>query len=481
MRKRIPLLSPTFWATSHSVFEQAFWIALFALQAPMLGPHAFGVMALAMVFVGFCEFVFVNVASESLVSLNEVDDRHFDTMLTVTVIASVAAAGIIFTGASVYRHLFQDAELAKVLQWMAVLPVVSALSSAPTAMAQRQMQFRALAQRSIVSLIAGGGVGLMLTLTGAGVWALVWQAIVQRVVGTIALWLFVPLPFRLALSSSHFSDLRGFATKMALSRIMNWSQGPLSRLILGLYLGSTDLGIFSLATRLNNILVQVALAPRIGVARVELRRFKVDPRGLEAAARRLFLVTSLVCFPLFIGGAAIVPTLFHLWLGPEWSGSIGPSQLMILMGVPSITFYCATSLLLALNHQASEAFISTCQTVSISLLVLVTAPFGLIAVTAAIVLRQFALLPLPVLLMHRKCGLSVRTIILPQLPALLAALAMGLLVRLLTPTLEAEMGSAAALAALVGGGAALYTSLVALMLPDLTGQIAQHLMRMPHD
>src|SRR5262249_38476311 len=99
MLKKISLASPTFWATTHSAFEQAFWIALFALQAPLLGPHAFGLVALAMVLVGFCEFVFVTVASEALVSLNEIEDRHFDTMLTVTILASLVAAAAIFFGA----------------------------------------------------------------------------------------------------------------------------------------------------------------------------------------------------------------------------------------------------------------------------------------------------------------------------------------------------------------------------------------------
>jgi len=49
MPKRLSLSSPTFWATTNSIFEQVFWIALFALQAPLLGPRAFGLIALAAV------------------------------------------------------------------------------------------------------------------------------------------------------------------------------------------------------------------------------------------------------------------------------------------------------------------------------------------------------------------------------------------------------------------------------------------------
>jgi O-antigen/teichoic acid export membrane protein len=480
MLKKILFASPTFWATTHSAFEQAFWIALFALQAPLLGPHAFGLITLAMVLVGFCEFVFVTVASEALISLNEIEDRHFDTMLTVTILASLVAGAAIFFGADYYGRLMKDAELARVLQWMAILPLVSAFCSAPTAAAQRRMQFRALAQRSIVSLIAGGSVGLALTLAGTGVWALVWQALVQRIVGAITLWLCVPLRPRLGISPRHFRDLRGFAAKMAASRIMNWVQAPLSRLILGFYLGTIDLGIFSLAARLNNVLVQVALGPRIAVARVAFRRFKADPSGLEPEARRLFLITSVCCFPLFIGGAAILPILFHLWLGPEWNGSVKPAQFMLLMGVPTVTFYCTTALLLSLNHQATEAFISTCQTISVVLVVAAAVPFGLTAVTAAIALRQLVMLPLPVILLHRQCKLSMQTILLTQLPALLASAAMGAAVLLLGPSLESRLGNATSMMLLLVGSVFFYGSLIALMLPGPAGRAAQQLTRLLH-
>ena len=46
----------------------------------------------------------------------------------------------------------------------------------------------------------------------------------------------------------------------------------------------------------------------------------------------------------------------------------------------------------------------------------------------------------------------MRTIAVSQLPALLAATAVGLLVLVMAPTLEAQLGSAAALIALVGAG-----------------------------
>jgi O-antigen/teichoic acid export membrane protein len=51
------VLSATSWLTTKTVFSQVFAILLFAIQAPVLGPRAFGLMSVVMVFVGFCEYL----------------------------------------------------------------------------------------------------------------------------------------------------------------------------------------------------------------------------------------------------------------------------------------------------------------------------------------------------------------------------------------------------------------------------------------
>ncbi len=67
-----------------------------------------------------------------------------------------------------------------------------AFAAAPTAATKRDMQFQPLALRTIHSLFVRGIVGLVLTLAGAAVWALVWQAIITRLVASIVLWYTVP-------------------------------------------------------------------------------------------------------------------------------------------------------------------------------------------------------------------------------------------------------------------------------------------------
>jgi O-antigen/teichoic acid export membrane protein len=469
--RTVPRLSPTTWLTAKTVFSQLFAVLLFGIQAPVLGPRAFGLISIVMVFIGFCETVPCEASAEALISVREIEDRHFDTMTTAIVAISLLFGVAVLLGAPWFAGLFGDAELVPILRCMSVLPLISALSAAPTAATKRDMQFGPLAARSILSLVVGGVVGLVLTLTGFGVWALVWQALVARIVAVVVLWYAVPLKFGLGFSQRHFADLVRFAAPTLLSKVMSWASSQTPRFILGIFWGPAPLGLFAIAGRLADILMEVAVVPRYAVARVELRRYATDPAGLAAALKRVVTMMSVFCFPLCVGGAVVVPTLFHVWLDPKWEGGIVPTQFLLLSCMAMVTHYCASATLLALNQQRSEATASIAQTVTTVGVVMFSAALGIAVAAAAVAARPFAMIPLPIKLLERKCGLPPRLVLGAQAPAFAAAVIMGTAVWLLRLHIEVILSATVVLPILVVVGAVVYIGLIAMLMPTFAAQM----------
>jgi O-antigen/teichoic acid export membrane protein len=474
--RKLGALSPTSWLTTKTVFSQIFAILLFTIQAPLLGPRAFGLVSIVMVFVGFCEGVLSETITEALISIREIDATHFDTSNTVNVAVSAVCGLLVFFGARLAAGLFDAPELVPILRCMAILPLISSLAAVPTAATKRDMQFKPLALRSMVSLFVGGGVGLVLTLAGFGVWALVWQAVVTRLVATVVLWMAVPLRLRFGYSSRSLRALLAFGLPTLLSRTMSWGTSQFPRLLFGLYWGPTLLGVFGLAARLCDILLEVTLVPRYAVARVEFRKFAHEP-GINAAAHRLLGNTSAFAFPLCVGAAAVTPTLFHVWLDARWYGGIVPAELLMLMCVPFVTHYCAGAILLALNHQSTEAMTTVVQTALTVVVVLAFAPLGLIAASAAYAARPLLLLPLPARLVQLKCHVSARLLFDAQRPAFIASALMGIAVTALRLGLEPLLRGIVLLPLLVGVGAAVYAGLLWMLSPGLVREFTTRFAR----
>jgi O-antigen/teichoic acid export membrane protein len=432
------LLRPTVWLTAERGLSEAISLGLFAIQAPLLGPAAFGLVAAAMVFVAFWEGVPAGAMNEALLSVREIDARHFSSVTAAAIALCLPFGAILFGLGAPMAAAFGARELAPIMHAMAVLPLIQAFSIAPLAAAQREMRFQTTSLRTIASLGAAGVVGIVLTLLGAGVWALVWQAIVQRVVAAIVLWAAAGQPFSLAFSRRHFAELRVFMLPIMLSRLVTWAAGQLPRLILGLFLGSADLGLFTLASRLNAIIHQVVISPKAFVARVDLRRFADQQDLLPPAVREMFGHLSILTFPACLGGAAIVPALFHTWLNASWAGAILPAQILLLACVPYVTFYGCTALLYALNLQNREVGVAALLSAGGLLGPLAGGRFGLLVACTVIAVLALAAVPLPIVVVQRNTCVVPRDILLPQAAPLLSSVAMAIAVYLLGHSLAAS-------------------------------------------
>lgn len=447
---------------------------LFAVQAPLLGPHAFGILATVMVFAGFWEAVPGAAAIDALISIREIDRRHFSAVtLLSTLAASLLGIGL-WALSRPLANALGDEGFTPIMRAMAILPLLQALTIAPMAAAQREMRFRSLTIRTVISLLAGGGFGLVAALAGAGVWALVWQSLIQRGVAVIVLWLSVPTLITARMSMGHIGDVAKFAMPNMVSRMMSWASGQIPRLILSVFLGPTRLGVFTLATRLNDIVTQVAIGPKATVARVDLRQFELDRGNLSLSLRRVFLHISVLTFPLCIGGAAIMHPLIYAWLDPRWHGAVLPCQLMLLIGIPFVSIYVSASLLLAFNRQNWEAIICAGQSLATILGVWIAAPYGVSAAVAAVAIVSAATFPVVVIVMWRECGVRLKDVLGPQLRPFMAAVIMGIVILALRPALESHLGGKAALLTEFLGGAAIYAGLATAMAPTtVLGMVRQ--------
>jgi O-antigen/teichoic acid export membrane protein len=440
-------LSPTSWVTVQTVYTQGFQALVFAIQAPLLTPRAFGVIAIVMVFITFCETL-LESATETLISLKNIDSAHYATVNAVVTAIGLLLALVLAVAAAPMAAGFGEPQLAPVARALAALPLLAGIGAAPNAATKRAMEFRPLAIRMISGVTAGGVVGVVLAFCGAGVWALVAQSLLTRSVCVVVLWMNSPLPFSIRYSRAHWLDLRPLAYPLIAARSLSWVSVQLPRLLLALNLTVAQMGLFALASRLSDIVVQVTIVPRTAVARVELRRFVPGSAELDAAVSQLLLRMSRFAFPCCAVGAAVLPTLMHAWLNPKWFDAILPGQALLLAAGTWVTFYGAGVLFLALNQQRSEVYFNVLQNVTISIAALVFGPFGLTAVTLALAVRPLLLIGPVVLRARRTCQVSARALLGSQALPLGASLAAGAGVWLAEDYVESAVGSVVALVVL---------------------------------
>ena len=274
--------------------------------------------------------------------------------------------------------------------------------------------------------------------------------------------------FGVGWSRPHFIHLCGYSKSVFVSRTMSWIAAQFPRPILGWYLGTGNLGLFVLASRLFEVIVHIVIVPRSSVARIRLREFSDDPTALARAFNVLVRETAIVSFPISCGLASIIPALFSAFLGNQWQSGIFAAQIMALIVIPLTFYYCSTAVLFAARALRLDFRSSVVVTAANAVTVLVAAPFGLNIVCGALVLQTVAFLPVPLTMVRRATGSSPVMVIWTQLPLLGAAAVMGLAVTAVRTCIDPRISHMVAIPVLIVVGVAIYLPLAALAAPNDT-------------
>ncbi len=430
MALRLPTLSPVGWTTVERVTQQGLWLILFAILAPILGPRPYGIFAIATAFAGFCEFVLMEGAIEALVTVPELDQLHTETTNLANGIVAFGLGIVMVLLAPAIGLLYHDGQIKFIMWALAPLPLLASLSATPIAILRRSLSYKQLAVRSIVGLTIGGVIGIIAGVAGAGVWALTLQLLAQRVAEFAIVWMAAPVRFGFAWSRPHFNELSPVAANVVIARMMSLANGIVPRLILGYTLGATELGLFTFANRILEIIVQSAIVPLTSVGRIEMRDAKPGSPEFERIFSRMTQSVALLAFPLLLGAAALAPDLFRLWLGARWQAGVIPAQLFLLSGLPLVLFYCIDAALLAANMSSLFKWLSTIQMLSITTLVACVSTLGLNIVCIALAVRPWIVLPFFLARLQRAVHLPVLRVLRQPLLSLIGAVTMAVLLSL---------------------------------------------------
>jgi hypothetical protein len=344
------------------VLRHAGWFGCFLVLAPVIGPRGYGLFMLALSGIAIAEACLAETASQALLNLAAVDERHLSTALVTMIAAGAAASLVLYATTGALGLTLDGPTLADVFRSLAILPLLGALSVAPSAVLRREGRQTPLVAASTAGLAAGGGIAVSLAWAGAGPWSLVAQIIVQRLVECAVLWGMPSKRIGIVWSRRHFAELigaldwRAFAASgPAVSRF-----GPC--LLVGLTLGPTATGLYMLASRLAEAFADIVLAQEI----------RLVPRMVVQRACRVLLPAVLASALLTI---ALLP-LFDL----RWWGAMFPAQILLLGAIPAGIILART----ACGDSASdEPRWQAVQAIGGLAIVALAVSYGLVAVAAA--------------------------------------------------------------------------------------------------
>jgi O-antigen/teichoic acid export membrane protein len=404
--KRTAVIS-ALWAAGAAWALRGISALVFLVLARLVDPSAFGLVALAAVYVLTTQTISDQGLATALIQRDSIEDAHKDSAFWANLTVGLLLALLTFVLADPISRLYGEPRLAPILRWFAISPVLAALSIVQQALLSRSLRFRELALRQLVGALAGGATGIAMAYAGMGVWALVAQHITNQTVSVIVLWSVTSWRPRFAFSWRHFRELFNFGFNVLAANIVRAIGFQADRLILGYFLGATALGYYSVAQRLLSILTDFVAgsAERIVVplfARIQGEKERVN-RGLMTAQRILTLVTV----PAFVGLAATAPVLVPVLLGAKWQPSVLSTQILAAASLGFCLSFFFGQVLTALGRPGLRLGVVVAQAISLCAVCFIAVRFGLAGVSLAVMLNQVLFYGVELVILRRNAGFSL--------------------------------------------------------------------------
>ncbi len=453
------------WSAGGGAASKGAALIAFLLIARELDPDAFGLVALASLFITILSVFVEQGFPQALVQRQSIDDVHLSTAFWANVCISATLAVIIVLAAAPISAAFSEPGLAVVLKVLSLSLVLGAFSGVQVAILQRHMRFGVLATRSFAGTAVGGLVGVALALTGFGVWALVAQTLVVQAVTAVALWMSTGWSPRAVFSFDRLRELWSFGVNVLGSRLVNLANIRTAHIMIALVLDKRALGLYSVAAQIEGALSGLLINTVTRVSLATLSRFQ----GNLPMFRRVYFagvrLTAAFGVPAFVGVAALAPDITVCFLGPQWTEAAPIVSILALLGVVSSVGAFNVTAIASLGFPRYNFQLDALNAAFTVCAIAVALPWGLTGVAFAFVARAYLLWPVRFLVLRRLCGVTFRELGASLWGIVVSAGAMAALITWMRG-FDLGFGAWSKLAGLTVVGALSYAACLAVLSPS---------------
>jgi O-antigen/teichoic acid export membrane protein len=396
------------WSAIQSWLGQVISFLVFFVLARLLEPEAFGLIALAGVFLAFMQIFLNQGFAEAIIQRKELEPEHLDTAFWIAVSISLFLTLLSIGFAHVTASVLNEPLLKPIVSWLSLSFLFSGLGSVQQAILRRELAFKNLAVRTLIARLIGGTVGVVMAFLGFGVWSIVGQKLSEGLAGVLLLWWVSNWRPGFKVSNRHFQELFSFGINIIGFNILYFFNRHSDDLLIGYFLGPVALGYYSVAYRLLVLMTQVLTQTTAQVALPTFSRLQQEPEKMKRAFYTATQLTSLIAFPCFLGMAALAPELVPTLFGKQWQASIPVMRILAFIGILHSVSFFQSNVILAMGKPGWRLGVNCLNAgLNVTAFALVVLVWGRIeAVAAAYVIRGYLLSPIPLWMIHKLIGIE---------------------------------------------------------------------------
>jgi lipopolysaccharide exporter len=323
------------WLSLARITTEIVLAASLVVLARLIPPAQFGYYTIALIIQELALTIPAEGVSSALVQRAKVTRAHLETGTFLSFCIGIVLSGLTLLASVTIVPAFLGHEFVPLVQLIAPVCLIGALSSVPMAMLRRRLAFRLLGviemsgavTRALVALVLAGFAGLDGAALVGGTLAGTGLATLIATIGA--------RPPRPRLHRAEMREIRSYGVPAALATISYTGFRNGDYAVIGARLGAAQAGLYWRAFQLAVEYQRKISALMYSVAFPVLAR-TANEDDLLAMRGRIVRVLAVVLFPLIVGLAITAPEVVPWVYGDQWRAAVLPTQILCGAGAATL-------------------------------------------------------------------------------------------------------------------------------------------------
>lgn len=325
------IVSGLFWSTVQLLISRLFAFAIKLILARLLFPEQFGLVGMATVFISFIQILNDLGIGAALVQRKEenLTDLHYYTAFWAGIIWSIGIYLVIaFIAAPLAALFYKQPQLTTIIPVLGLGVLFNPINLVHRAQLTKQMSFKKLAFINNTSSIIAGVIAVILAIMGAGIWALIFNAVASTIIA-------VPLYFnatkwlpKFIWSRQAFNDVFTFGVYTMGTEFLTMLMLNIDYLLIGKLLSATALGVYTLAFVLTDTF-RTQLTKMINRVMFPVYGQNQDSKSmLKKVYFKVVKYNSICVYPLMVFLIVLGEPFVVNFFGLKWMEAVLPLKIL---------------------------------------------------------------------------------------------------------------------------------------------------------
>lgn len=290
------------------------------ILARILYPEDFGLVAMAMVGIGFLE-VFTHTGVDlALIRTPDVTRKHFDSAWTLEIGLGLTLATVLVLLAPLAALYFDEPRVVAVIRCLALRAAIGGFENVGVINFRRDLDFSREYRFQVLKKLVNFTITITLALILRNYWALVISMVTARAI-SVALS-YVLHPFRPRLDTSCIGEIWSFSGWLVFSRIGRYLTRKTDEFIVGGFAGTAAMGNYHVASDVATAPTDEMVLPMARGLYPVYAKLAGDPEGLARAFRNVLTVIAMLCVSAGLGMLVVADDMVRVILGAKWMETV---------------------------------------------------------------------------------------------------------------------------------------------------------------